>query len=109
MTEPIDQINLAASIDVNSDAIVSKTLRKSAQLNLTLFAFDTGQSLSSHASPMDAYVHVLEGELRIEIGSQSHTLVKGELIQMPANVPHALEALAPTKMLLSMVQPDSQG
>jgi len=95
--------DLTAEIQVNTDAIVSKTLRKSAELNLTLFAFDKGQGLSGHSSPMDAYVHILLGKMDITVGGESFTLSTGQLIFMPATIPHALEALEPSKMLLTMV------
>ena len=71
--------------------------------NLTLFAFDKGQALSGHSSPMDAYVQILSGEMNITIAETTKPLKQGELILMPAGIDHALEALEPTKMLLTMV------
>lgn len=96
--------DLLDDIQVNPGAIVSKTLRKSAPLNLTLFAFDKGQALSGHSSPMDAYVQILSGTMNITIAGDIHSLKAGQLILMPAGVNHALEATEPTKMLLTMVK-----
>jgi len=96
-------IELGAEIQVNPGAIVSKTLRKSPNLNLTLFAFDKDQGLSGHSSPMDAYVQILEGQMKITIGEEETMLGEGQLILMPAGVNHALLALEPSKMLLTMV------
>lgn len=95
--------NLIDDIEVNPGAIVSKTLRKSHSVNLTLFAFDKGQALSGHSSPMDAYVQILSGEMNITIAETTKPVTAGELILMPAGINHALEALAQTKMLLTMV------
>ena len=95
--------DLINDIQINSGAIVSKTLRKSQNVNLTLFAFDKGQALSGHSSPMDAYVQVLMGEMDITIDQRTQAVKTGEMILMPAGINHALEALAPTKMLLTMV------
>jgi len=39
----------------------------------------------------------------ITVGGETFTLSTGQLIFMPATVPHALEALEPSKMLLTMV------
>ena len=72
-------------------------------MNLTLFAFDTGQALSGHSSPMDAYVQILSGEMNITIDQTTQAVKTGQLILMPAGINHALEALEPTKMLLTMV------
>ncbi len=95
--------DLANNIEVNSEAIVSKTLRKSPNLNLTLFAFDAGQGLSGHSSPMDAYVQILSGKMEITIESEKFTLTAGQIILMPAQIDHALDALEASKMLLTMV------
>lgn len=97
-------LSLTDGIEVSSGAIVSKTLRKSENTNLTLFAFDAGQGLSGHSSPMDAYVQIVHGKMNITIGEDTHLLHEGECILMPAQVDHALEALEPSKMLLTMVK-----
>lgn len=99
---PGQLLDLRKDIEVNPGAIVSKTLRKSAATNLTLFAFDGGQGLSGHSSPMDAFVQVLSGQMEITIGETSTTLTENQIILMPAGVNHALEALEPAKMLLIM-------
>lgn len=101
--QPGNLLDLQNDIQVNSGAIVSKTLRKSPQANLTLFAFDQGQALSGHSSPMDAYVQLLSGKMEITIGENHFTLTEGQIILMPAMVNHALEALEASKMLLTMV------
>ena len=100
---PSSPLDFENDIQVNPDAIVSKTLRKSPQVNLTLFAFDRGQALSGHSSPMDAYVQILSGKMAISIGEEKFTLSTGQLILMPAQINHALEALEASKMLLTMV------
>lgn len=100
--ESIAPVDFGKDIAMNPGAIVSKTLRKSASLNLTLFAFDKGQALSGHSSPMDAYVQIVSGRMLITIGGEDFNLTEGQLILMPAGIDHALEALEPSKMLLTM-------
>ena len=94
---------LINDIQVNPGAIVSKTLRKSREMNLTLFAFDEGQALSGHSSSMDAYVQLLSGKMDITIDEITQAVKAGQIILMPAGINHALEALEPTIMLLTMV------
>lgn len=101
---PAEALDLIHGVALNEQAIVSRTLRKSPELNLTLFSFDEGQALSAHSSPMDAYVQVLSGSMKIQIDRQEFVLGADELILMPANTPHALEALEPSRMLLTMTQ-----
>lgn len=97
-------IDLAASVDYANGAVVSKTLLDKPTGTLTVFSFDTGQGLSEHTSPYDATVQILEGEAQITIGGETATAKTGELIIMPAGVPHALRAEQRFKMLLIMIR-----
>ena len=86
------------------ESVVSKTLLKKEAGNITLFAFETGQGLSEHTAPFDAVVYIVDGEAQITIGGASHTVGKGEMLVMPANIPHALKAVKRFKMLLVMIR-----
>jgi quercetin dioxygenase-like cupin family protein len=83
---------------------VSKTLLDKDSGTLTLFAFDAGQGLSEHTSPYDATVQVLDGEATLVIDGEPLTVTAGELVIMPANVPHSVRADARFKMLLIMIR-----
>jgi quercetin dioxygenase-like cupin family protein len=72
--------------------------------NLTLFAFDAGQELSEHTTPFDALVLVLEGALTLTIGGTPVRAIPGTIVRMPANIPHAVDALEPARMLLIMLR-----
>ena len=96
--------NLQGRVDYAEGSVVSKTLLKKDTGNITLFAFDAGQGLSEHTAPFDAVVHILDGEADITIGGEVHKVASGELIIMPANVPHALQAVKRFKMLLVMIR-----
>jgi len=96
--------DLAAMIAVQPKAVVSRTLINKPAGTVTLFAFDASEGLSEHTAPYDALVHVLDGEAGVRIGSQEHTVGAGQIILMPGNVPHALKANKPFKMLLIMVK-----
>jgi quercetin dioxygenase-like cupin family protein len=97
-------IKLAEAVDYAEGAIVSKTLLDGKAGTLTLFAFDAGQSLSEHTAPYDATVLVLDGKGSMMIGGQDVTLGPGELLIMPANVPHDVRAEQRFKMLLIMIR-----
>lgn len=97
-------LDLAALVACQPGAVVSRVLVKSQAGNVTLFAFDAGQELSEHSAPFDALVHVLEGEAEVRIAGRPFQLTAGQAILMPANDPHALRALTPFKMLLTMLR-----
>ena len=85
-------------------AVVSRTLLKRAGGTITLFAFDEDQSLSEHTAPFDAIAHVLEGQADIAIAGTPHTVSTGEIVLLPANQPHAVQARTRFKMLLTMIR-----
>jgi len=97
-------IALAAGVAYADDAIVSKTLLDKKTGTLTLFAFDAGQGLSEHTSPYDATVLVVEGEAVMMIAGRRVEARAGELVIMPANVPHDVRAEKRFKMLLIMIR-----
>jgi len=86
------------------EAVVSRVVLKSACGSVTVFAFDQGQELSEHTVPFDAMVSLLEGEAEISISGSSHHLGGGEMIHLPANESHAVKALTPFKMVLTLLK-----
>ena len=86
--------------------VASKQVIKNKGGSITLFAFSKGEGLSEHTAPFDAFVNVLEGVVEILIGNKSHTLKAGEMIIMPADIPHALNATTDFKLLLVMIKPE---
>lgn len=91
-------------VDYQQGSVVSKTLIDKKIGTITLFAFDAGQGLSEHTAPYDAFVEIVDGEADITIGGEVHTVSSGELIIMPAHVPHSLRATKKFKMLLVMIR-----
>ncbi|MFB6342170.1 cupin domain-containing protein [Saccharicrinis sp. FJH2] len=95
---------LKESVQYAEGSIVSKIITRNIAGNITLFAFDENQNLSEHTAPFDAIVQILEGNARIIIDKQPYTLSENEMIIMPANMPHAVEADGKFKMLLTMLK-----
>jgi len=97
-------VNLQEHVDYAKGGIVSKTLFNKKTGSLTLFSFDAGQGLSEHTSPYDATVYILEGEGALTIDGKAVTAKEGDMVIMPANVPHDVQAEKPFKMLLIMIR-----
>jgi len=95
---------LDALVEYAADSVVSKTILDKPAGTLTLFAFDKGQKLSEHTAPYDAVVQVVDGRARITIAGQDKDVQAGEMIIMPAHVPHAVTAAEQFKMLLIMIR-----
>lgn len=102
--EPAQAQALAALVDYAEDSTVSRIIAKNSAGNVTLFSFDAGQSLSEHSTPFDALVQVIDGEVELTIGGKMVVARAGEVVLMPANVPHAVNATTRFKMLLTMLK-----
>ena len=96
---------LSQQVAYQPGKVVSLTLAQQPGAGITLFAFDEGEGISTHAAGGDAMVTVLEGTARITIDGVPHTVNAGEAIIMPAGIPHAVQAVTAFKMYLVVVKP----
>ncbi len=95
---------LARMVEYGEDAVVSRTLVDNKAGTITLFSFDAGQGLSEHTAPFDALVQMLDGEGEFTVGGKRHRVPAGNILLMPANVPHAVKAKKRFTMLLVMLR-----
>jgi len=91
-------------VDYQEGRVVSRTLAQNSVMSLTLFAFDAGEGLSTHSAAGDAFVQILDGEAQITIDSKENLVKAGQVMVMPANVPHSVHATKRFKMLLVVVK-----
>src|SRR5271157_2942945 len=98
-----DVASLIDLAEYHHDAVVSRTIIDRKAGTVTFFAFDAGQGLSEHSAPFDALVYLLEGESEITISGKPARVRKGEMIIIPANEPHKVNALTRFKMVLTMI------
>ena len=109
MQAPMKNIDKAAVLTLKEQVayqpgqVVSKTLAQNGAVSVTLFAFDKGEEISTHASGGDAFVTCLDGVGRITVDGEEVLLHQGESIVMPAGHPHAVYGQEQFKMLLVVV------
>lgn len=94
------KLKLADQVEYRPGQVVSKTLVQNDKISVTLFSFDKGEEISTHASGGDAMVTVLDGTGRFTIGGEAFLLETGETIIMPQGIPHAVFGEEQFKMLL---------
>lgn len=99
-----EAVALQSLCDYAPGAVVSRTLHKNKVGTVTLFSFAEGQGLSEHSAPFDALVQIVDGEGELTIGGKLVTARAGELVLMPANIPHSVHARTRFKMLLTMLR-----
>ncbi|WP_278712320.1 cupin domain-containing protein [Eubacterium ventriosum] len=95
-----EKVELKNLVAYQEGQVVSKTLVQNDYVSVTLFSFDKGEEISTHASGGDAMVTVLEGTGKFTIGGDVFILNEGETIIMPKNVPHAVYGQEKFKMEL---------
>lgn len=98
-----ERLRLDGLVEYQEGQVVSRTLAQNPHVSLTLFAFEKGEEISTHASGGDALVTVLEGVGRFTVGEETHLLRQGESLVMPAGIPHAVYGEERFKMLLTVV------
>lgn len=93
-------LSLKEQVAYQEGQVVSKTLVQNELVSVTIFSFDQGEEISTHASGGDAMVTVLDGKGRFTIGGQVYYLEQGQTIIMPKDIPHAVYGEEKFKMLL---------
>lgn len=99
-----DLTSAAGSIEYSPNAIVSRTLIKTPNGSVTLFAIDAGQGISEHSTPYEAMAQILEGSADWSVGGNVRRATAGGVVMLPADVPHAVAATERFKMLLIMIR-----
>lgn len=94
----------AAAVAIQPGAVVSKVIHRDERLDVTVFGFDAGEGLTEHTASRTAIVQVLSGRLRLTVDGEHLDATVGSWLVMEAGAPHALEAVEPTIMLLTMIR-----
>ncbi len=96
--------DLADMVAYEKGKVASLTLSQQPGVGVTLFAIDEGEGLNTHSAPGDAMAYILDGQVEITIDKEKYQLEAGQMVVMPAKVPHSLAALKPFKMLLVLIK-----
>lgn len=96
-------LELKNLVNYQDGQVVSKTLVQNANINITLFAFDKEEEISTHSSHGDAMVYIIDGKAEITVGEEKFLLTAGETIVMPSEIPHAVYAPEQMKFMLTVV------
>jgi quercetin dioxygenase-like cupin family protein len=102
-----DLADVGSLVDVQPEATVSRTVLQAEGARVVLFSFDAGQVLTEHTAAVPALLQVLDGHLRITADGRTVDLRPGGLVHLGARLPHAVEAVEPSRLQLTML--DSHG
>lgn len=94
------KLQLKDQVTYQPGQVISKTLVQNGTVSMTIFSFDKGEEISTHAAAGDAMVTVLEGTGRFTVGGEVFILTAGETLIMPKDIPHAVYGEEQFKMQL---------
>ena len=95
-----EKLELKNLVDYQQGQVVSRTLVQNDFVSMTIFSFDKGEEISTHAAGGDAMVTVLEGKGRFTVAGEVFYLEAGETLIMPKDIPHAVYGEERFKMQL---------
>ena len=98
--------DLIAEIEIPSQGTLSRVLYKDAAIRLVVFAFDEGQELTDHTSQHAAIVQVLAGSIELDLARKTVVVAPGGWVHMPPQLSHAVRAIEPTVMVLTLLTGD---
>ena len=85
--------------------IHSRTLHSSADAKVVLFAFAASEELSEHTASRPATVQIISGRFELTLAGERVDAGPGVWVYMERGLPHALRALEPLTMLLTLMGP----
>jgi quercetin dioxygenase-like cupin family protein len=97
-------LNLKDLISYQRGQIIIKTIVQTPSTNITLFALDKGEGITTNVAFGDAIFQILDGVAEARIGNDIFTVKEGETIVMPSDIPHGIEAIERFKMLLTVIK-----
>ncbi|HEY0189278.1 MAG TPA: cupin domain-containing protein [Cellulomonas sp.] len=95
--------DLRALVAVQPEATVSRTVLRADGVRIVLFAFDAGQVLTEHTAAMPVLLQVLDGHLRVGAAGRTTDLVPSGVLHLGTRVPHTVEAVEPSRLVLTML------
>ena len=104
VNEIVRPASLMAAVEYQPEAVASHVMYRNSGGTMTAFAFSEGVGLPEHTNPNDAIVLVLEGRASFTLQGRPLELEAGEMVHLPAEVPHAIHGGTPFKMLLTILK-----
>lgn len=91
-------------IEYISNSVVTKTIMKKSTGNVSAMSFDSGEGLTERTMPYDTYAQIIEGKAQMVIGGETHLLLTGQSIVIPANTPNYIKPDGRFKMILTIIK-----
>lgn len=95
--------DLFAGSPVPSEGLGHTTALAHPDVRVVVLAFAAGYLLKEHAAPFPLLMQALDGELIVRTNGQEARLVPGGLLRLDASLRHEVEAVADSRLMLTLV------
>ena len=99
-----DSATLIDELDIEPGAFRTRRIFKGAGVTLIRLAFDAGQVMKEHTAVAPILVQVLSGHAAMHLGDERIDLPAGAIIHIDTKVPHSVEAVTATQLLLTLCE-----
>lgn len=72
-------------------------------MRVVVLTFSAGHLLKEHKAPFPLLMQALDGELLVRAAGQETRLVPGAILRMDAALPHEVEAVGESRLMLTLV------
>ena len=100
LPEEIHQMR--ASVPPGGRRHLSKSLVRAADVRLVLMVLEAGARIDEHRTEGRMTIQGVDGHVRVRSGESTFDLVPGQLLVLERDIPHALEAVEESSVLLTI-------
>ena len=94
--------HLLDEVEIPENGTLSRVMFSGDGLRVVLFAFDEGQELTDHTASVPAVIQVVKGRLGLTLGDDTVEIVADSWVHMDADLTHAVVALEPSVLILTL-------
>jgi quercetin dioxygenase-like cupin family protein len=105
--QPLDVIGVRSLGDALRET-VSTSLIKTERLQLLHIVLPLHADMPEHHVDDSRVLHCLEGHIEVLIPGGTRRLAAGDLVVLPAGLPHGLRARAPSALLVTLLRVDDR-
>ena len=91
--------NLASLVEAKPHQVVSMSLSKNENVNISILAFSSGEDLSDESYPADTLYLVIEDSMEVVMENASISVSKGQTLKVPKGKTHRLSAKESFKIM----------
>ena len=95
--------NLFELAPITPGKLGHSTVLSAPGVRVIVLAFESGWVLEEHLAPKQALFQALDGRLLVTAAGKQTILVPGGLMRLDEGLPHAVEALEDSRLMLTLI------